>query len=197
MPVTGIVLAGGQSTRFGSDKASAILGGRTLLAWVVEAFCAFADDVLVVAAKGQTLPHTGARIVRDEFHEKGPLAGLVTGLAAAANDVCVAVSCDAPLVRPELLEHLAVAVDSNAAAVAEVGGRWQPLPGAYRVDACLGLFRERVRGGRRSMMGALEAVNALVLDQAEVRRFDPELLSFRSANTPEELAVLAALLGPG
>ena len=87
--VTGIIVAGGLSRRFGSDKASASLRGRPLLQWVRDALAPVVDEIVAVTAAGQALPpmHPAipVTVVEDREPERGPLAGLAAGFAAAVH----------------------------------------------------------------------------------------------------------------
>lgn len=195
---TAVILAGGKSSRFGADKASSLFLGRPLLQWVLDAAAVAADEVVIVGAAGQDLPgvtcRVPARIVRDRYPNAGPLAGLVTGFEAARPEVCLALSCDAPLLQAALLEALihGLADTSASVLVPEVEGRLQPLVAAYRRSACVDLFRESVEAGRLALTPAVQALNPLVMQEAQACSFDPGLLSFQSANTPAELEALRA-----
>jgi molybdopterin-guanine dinucleotide biosynthesis protein A len=203
--ITAVVLAGGKSRRFGSDKASALLAGRPMLQWVVDAVAEIAAEVVIVAAAGQAFPEVACsvplRIVRDRDDGLGPLAGMVAGFEESKSDVCLVVSCDAPLLVPELLRYLiGRGGPEDAVVLPEVGGRWQPLVGVYRTERSLPAFRERVRSGERGVVSAIEALgNVVVVAEAEVKQRDPELRSFFGVNTAEEFArlerVVSELLG--
>jgi molybdopterin-guanine dinucleotide biosynthesis protein A len=174
--LTGILLVGGASRRFGSAKALAPFEGTTLaerawglLAEVCEERLAFgkAEDEL-----GLRLPFA----VHDDGSDiRAPIAGLVAGLRAAANDVCVVVPVDCPLLTPEALLELAAACAD--AAVPQSG----PLPGAYARSA-LPVLERRLASGELSLRAALSE-----LDAAEVT-LDERLLA--NVNSPEELAAL-------
>jgi molybdopterin-guanine dinucleotide biosynthesis protein A len=169
-PLTGILLVGGASTRFGSPKALARLDGRTLaeIAWDTLAFC---DERLAVgkAADGLDLPFP---LVDDETDVRAPIAGLVAGLRAAANELCVVLPVDAPRMTAEALSTLAEAC--RDAAVPQSG----PLPGAYRRTA-LPALEHALSAGRLSLRDALTGLDTLVLD------VDPDLLL--NVNTPDDL----------
>ena len=192
--VTAVILAGGKSSRFGADKASTLLLGRPLLQWVLDAAAAAVDEVVVVGAVGEELPGVTcavpARIIRDRYANAGPLAGLVTGLEAADTDVCLALSCDAPLLQSSLLGALVGGLGAANAIVPEVEGHLQPLVAAYRRSACLETFRASVESGARALTVAVRALDPLVMQESEAWTLDPELLSFHSANTPAELEAL-------
>ncbi|MCC6267844.1 MAG: molybdenum cofactor guanylyltransferase [Dehalococcoidia bacterium] len=195
----GVILAGGKSSRFGSDKASAILAGQPLLQWVIDAVQQVCVEVLIIAARGQSLPAVSCdvplRVVRDRYLESGPLAGMVTAFEAAPEALCLVVSCDAPLIEPRLLRYLGEVAEGAMAVCPEAGGRAQPLVAVYRAADCLPAFREAVEGGERRVLRAMSSLGTVkLLPEDEVRRFDPGLRSFSGVNTPEELARAASLL---
>ena len=168
--LTGILLVGGASTRFGSPKALARLDGRTLaeIAWETLAFC---EERIAVgkAADGLELPFP---VLDDGTDVRAPIAGVVAGLRAAEHDVCVVVPVDTPRVDADTLRALAfVCAD---AAVPQTG----PLPGAYRRTA-LPALEASLTEGRLSLRDALAGLDTLVVD------VDPAVLL--NVNTPDDL----------
>ncbi len=194
--LSAIVLAGGKSTRFGSDKAAALLEGKPLLRWVLEAAKAVCDDVVVVRAVGQALPDVGmdVRVVQDRYEALGPLAGMVAGFEALRDGAAIVLSCDAPIVRPSLLRALAARLEGQDAACGRLSGRLQPLPGAYDIERCLPTFRARAERGELAVHVALAELGVCELDEPELRAFDPQLASYLNVNTPDDLSLAAAAL---
>jgi molybdopterin-guanine dinucleotide biosynthesis protein A len=168
--LTGVLLVGGASARFGSPKALARLDGRTLaeIGWATLAFC---DERLAVGkrADGLDLPFP---LIDDGTDVRAPIAGVVAGLRAAANDLCVVLPVDTPRITPEALAVLADACKD--AAVPQTG----PLPGAYRRTALPALERA-LSAGRLSLREALAALATLVVE------LEPALLL--NVNTPDDL----------
>jgi len=198
-----VVLAGGRSTRFGSDKASALLLGRPLLAWVIASVSEVVSDVVVVRARGQRLPSIDddgrVRVVEDRHEGKGPLAGMVAGFEAAATPLVVVASCDAPLLRPGLVGGIARLAGGHDIVLPHANGHPQPLLAIYRVATCLPNFEAAVERDDLKITGAYTGLAVRVVREEELMRFDPGLLSFMNANTPEALGALeprARELGP-
>lgn len=196
--VAGLVLAGGKSTRFGSDKASAVVAGKALLEWVVAGLEPVCDSLTIVVAAGQVLPPFTTRlpvtIAPDLYAEKGPLAGLVSGFGETSAPLCFAVSCDAPLVRPELVTALAALADDYDVVCPLVGGILQPLAAVYRPAACLPVFRDFVERGQLKITAAFGPLRVRVVREYEVRAADPEFESFLNLNRPDGLAAVEARL---
>ena len=194
----GIILAGGRSRRFGSDKASALLSGRPLLQWSVDALSRMCSEVIIVAARDQTLPPVEAagplRSVRDPEEYRGPLAAMVTGFELATAELCVVVSCDAPLVKRAVLQHLCSRIGGADVACANVGGKLQPLAAVYRRAPSVLVFRECVSQGELGVIAALGGLWVVTVAESELRVIDPDLRSFMNVNTPRDLADVLALL---
>ena len=194
-----IVLAGGKSSRFGSDKASALLRGRPLLQWVVSALGDVCQRIVVVRATGQVLPEITTAVeitvVEDLYEGRGPLAGLVAGFTGVTSELCFATACDVPLLQPGLVRHLASLADAHDVVCPVVDGFHQPLSSIYRKATCGPLFRELVEREELRIVPAYQQLDALIVEEAAIRDADPRLLSFRNANRPERLVEIEALLG--
>jgi molybdopterin-guanine dinucleotide biosynthesis protein A len=192
--VTGIILAGGRSSRFGSDKASALLHGRPLLHWVLAAVGSVAGEVVVVRAAGQVLPllagTPGVRVVDDVLSAEGPVVGLLSGLRTVATPLAVVASCDVPLVQPAVLHLLLDTLGEADAAVPLVGGRGQPLVAAYRVAPALAALESALDRGERGLQRALAPLRAVEVGEAALDQADPGLLSFHDVDEPSVLDAL-------
>jgi len=197
-PLTGIILAGGKSTRFGADKASALLSGRPLLQWVVAALGGVCAELVVVTAPGQSLPAIDSpvplRILADDVPALGPMGGLVTGMRVARTELCFGASCDSPLLRPALVYLLGAMADGFDAVCPAVGGRLQPLVSVYRTQTCLPVFGREVGAGNLKMTDALGHLRVRQVAEDDLRVADPALESFINANRREVLGQIEARL---
>ncbi len=165
--LTGVLLVGGASARFGSHKALAQLGGETLAERGWRVLGEACDEVLAVGkqADGLGLPFP---LLDDGSAERAPVFGVVAGLRAATNEVCVMLPVDCVAMTPEVLRALGESV-----AVAPSG----PLPGAY-AKAMLPALEERITRAELSLRGVnpttIELDPALLTDVdtvADLRRF--------------------------
>ena len=184
--ITAVVLAGGKSTRFGSDKASSPLAGWPMLDWVVRACAEVCAPVVVVHARGQTLPGVSVDVemAEDFVDGAGPLAGLAAGLRAANTEFAFVTSCDAPLVQPALIRLLVASLDGHDAACPKVDGRLQPLVALYRVPTTLEAAEEALVAGESSLHALLAHLRIAVVNEAAIRAVDPDLGSFVNINRP-------------
>lgn len=166
--LTGALLVGGASTRFGSPKALARIDGETFADRGRRVLAEACDEVLVVGKRGE-LPFD---VVDDGSETRAPIAGVVAGLRAAANEVVVFLPVDCPWMTAEAVRALGEAC--RDAAVPTTG----PLPGAWAKSA-LPVLEERLASGPLGLHRAYEA-----LDVATVE-LDPAVLA--DVDTPADL----------
>lgn len=163
-----VIVAGGYGTRFdGRDKAVAEVGGVPMIRRVADAVVPLVDELVVnlrsdqrstveAALDGLAVPVTYAV---DPVPDRGPLAGIATGLAATAAEYALVVACDMPLVDPEFVEFLferAAGHDGAVPVEREDDREWvQPLQAVYRVDATLAAARTVIDAGASRPLDAI------------------------------------------
>jgi molybdopterin-guanine dinucleotide biosynthesis protein A len=173
--LTGVLLVGGASSRFGAPKALARLGDETLAERTWRLLTETCDETIAVGKRADALP-LPFPVLDDGSAVRAPLAGVVAGLRAARNDVSVVVPVDVPLLTPQSVEALTAACAD--AAVPPTG----PLPGAYRKTALESLER-RLATGRLALRDALAELDAHIVE------LDPWELA--NVNTPADLEAAA------
>ena len=196
--ISGIVLAGGRSSRMGSDKASLLLDGHSLLHRTVAALDAVVDEVVIVRAADQSIPLVQRRgslvVVEDPVEGQGPLFGMATGLEASSGQIALVVGVDHPFLRPALLRLLVERIRGGERWVLPIAdGRPQPLCSAFASDA-LEVMRRHIEAGARAPMAVAAELGMVRLPEEEWRTVDPEGLSFVDVDTPEEFEAARARL---
>ncbi|MFI5058790.1 MAG: molybdenum cofactor guanylyltransferase [Candidatus Acidiferrales bacterium] len=186
--IAGYVLAGGESTRFGKDKALADVSGKPMLVRMCELLRSVVNEVTVIADP-EKYAGLGFRCVADCWPAAGPLGGIITALedAGARNESPewnLIVSCDMPFLTREWLAHLAgrALKSSSQVALPESAHGPEPLCACYRTDAAPALraaFERRIR----KITDALKQVTTEVLDEAHWKRFDSAGRLFWNMNT--------------
>lgn len=176
MTVLGAILAGGQSRRFGSDKALADIGGQPMICRVAEALAPFVAGIVV---SGHPAPPVGLIGVADRPHpDLGPLGGLAGALfhaRAHSHAGVLSVGCDTPILDADLLSHLGKAGRATFVTDAPIIGYW---PSALYET----LLAHLATDPRRSMRGWTAAIGAMPM---ALPRPIPNV------NTPEDLALLS------
>jgi len=196
----GIILCGGRSTRMGSSKALLEFGAETMLQRVVRLLGAVVSPLVVVAAPGQELPELPAAVIvtRDEQEGRGPLEGLRAGLKALPADVEMAyvTSCDVPLLVPGFVERMVHLLGDHDISVMEIDGFAHPLSAVYRRHT-LGQVEALLAAERLRPAFLFEAVSTRRVQRAEMVDVDPQLLTLRNLNTPQDYTDALALAGLG
>ena len=184
-PVTGIVLAGGDSRRMGRDEAFLTLSGRSLIEIVVDRMAKVCTEVLVVAGDVRPYAGMGDRLVTDHYRGVGVLGGLHAGLLAARNDLTLVVGCDMPFLEPALLQAFVNWARRFDVAVLKRGEYLEPLHGAYR-RTCLPAITAVIRGNNRRLLSFFPDVRIRYVTAEEVAAIDPAFRSFRNVNKRED-----------
>jgi len=188
MPVVeGFILAGGASSRMGTDKARLMLDGRTFLEHIAGALHAIAPNISMVGARpvsfGASLP-----VVADIHRDCGALGGIHAALRASRAPWAAIVSCDLPFVTGELFLRLKDFCDEDTDAVAPLqsDGRPQPLCALYSPAGCLEFVEQLLREGERRPRVLLRQVRTRWVVPTELVDLPDAGLFFMNVNTPED-----------
>ncbi len=206
--VVAIVLAGGASSRFGSDKLSAELDGRPLLHHALDAVASVAGPIVVVVAPEVPEPRLPegladrVRIARDPVAHGGPLAGLAAGLAMLAADatehasvrdeaprIALVVGGDMPGLVPGVLRLLGerLAAEPDVSAMTLAASPVAPLPMAVRRAGVSEAAIACLAAGRHSLRALLDSVPSAVIAPEAWRGLDPEGATLQDIDRPEDL----------
>jgi molybdenum cofactor guanylyltransferase len=132
MNFSAVILAGGQSSRMGSDKAWLKLNGQTLLARQIKlARDSGAAEVWISGRVGVDYSGLDGRVVFDAFHDAGPLAGIERALDAASHSLCLTLAVDMPELTPALLQKLLSHCEASRGVVPWMNNRMEPLAAVY------------------------------------------------------------------
>lgn len=190
--VTAFILAGGQSTRMGSDKALLKTEGVTLLERALAKARQIAETVMVAGAR-ERYGEFAAEIVEDEFAQCGPLGGIHAALGASKSELNVVLSVDTPSVSVEFLGYLVGRAQKESDALAVVpdaAGGVQGTCAVYR-RPFRAVAEQQLKRGRYKITDTLALVRVVYVEESEMRDagFDPAM--FANLNTPEEFSRFA------
>ena len=178
---SGAVLAGGQSSRMGRDKALIDLGDRRLIQVATDALHeAGATEVFVVGGDREALAGLGLRFVADAHPGEGPLGAIITALRAAHEATVVVLACDHIATEGVAVRSVLGALGDADVAIPVVEGHSQVLHAAWRRRALPTLEAAFARGAR--------SVRAPLADLSVVQLLDGDPCWFRDADTPSDLA---------
>ena len=184
------ILAGGKSSRFGSDKALALFSGQPLIQRIAEIVRPHVARIVVVADRTDRYAHLGLHTIPDLEAGLGPLGGLLAALSNCQDDGWLfLLSCDLLTVNPAWLDILLEHRTSTSRAVAFRTDRWQPLLALYKTSI-RNTVMDRLRSSDRSMQALLIEVGAI---EAPLPSDWPKMLQ---ANHPQDLIKASHIIEP-
>jgi molybdenum cofactor guanylyltransferase len=185
------VLAGGQSSRMGTDKTLLEIAGQPLIRRMLAIARTVAPTPRIVGSAEKF--HRFAEVVEDVFPGCGPLAGIHAALRASHADLNLILAVDMPFVPPEFLRYLAdqAAASHALVTVPLAEGRWQPLCAMYR-RAFADVAEQALREGKYKIDPLFQSVEVRSIEEGELVEHGFSSGIFRNLNTPEDVqAVLS------
>lgn len=180
MNISGIILAGGESSRMGVEKGLVSFLGRPMIEHVIDHMTPACDE-LIISANNKEYERYLLPVVPDTFINSGPLAGIVACMQVAAGTKCLVASCDLPLVSTRLFNYLIRHSADHDITVFKNGDFIQPLCGVYNRSIYKRLI-DYIRKGDVGLQYLLKQFDTLVLDPAAITGIKPgeEMINFNS-----------------
>ena len=182
--ITGIVLAGGKSSRMGSDKGLLTINDKTFVEHVIVAMKPLVDKIIIVS-NNKDYDQFGYRRVEDSIKDSGPLAALYSGLKHSETEFNLVLSCDIPMIKTELLKKLVDAdLENHEVVQIESNTKTMPLIAMYKkqcMHKCLELLQQ---GERRLRVAVNELKTKTIIIDAEFDQF------VKNVNTKEDLKTI-------
>jgi len=185
--LTAIILAGGKSSRIGSDQDKAILklNGKRLIDIVISKLKHIVGDNIIIVGPPERYP-SYKKVVPDLFNKKGLLIGLYSGLKASASRYNLVVGCDMPFLKVELLQYMRDKIGSNDIIIPRYTKSYiEPLCAIYNKD-CLKVMERNIKAGILSIRRIFPYLKVKYIEEEEIKRIDPKLNSFFNINFKED-----------
>ncbi len=203
--ITGVVLAGGQSSRFGSNKALALLEGESLIGRACRVLSGLFDEVIIITNRPEEYSFLPFKKFQDIYPGFGPMSGIHSALNHAITEAVFTTACDMPLLDERLIRFMVglFAEDQGrkgprpAAIIPRFEGRLQPLHAIYSKRA-LKALEELLKGKRPKMANLADMVPCRIVPEEDVlaqldrRRLEAGLHPFRNINRKDDLKEIEA-----
>lgn len=144
-PVTGIILAGGESRRMGTQKPWVTYKGKLLIQWIFDSLSAICGEIIIISNSGD-YSFLNAKVYPDNYPGNGPAAGIEAGLSHCATSLALVSSCDTPNLTPALFSYLLEKHGGFDVSLAAHDGHNEPLIGVYS-QKVHSVFRESILAG--------------------------------------------------
>jgi molybdopterin-guanine dinucleotide biosynthesis protein A len=184
--VSGLILAGGESSRYGKNKALVHINGIPLIQRVSRVMQTLFQEVILITNTPDEYSFLNLPMYEDIIKGLGPLGGLFTGLTMMANDAGFLVGCDMPFLNRELIRHIVGIRDNCDVIVPKISGLMEPLHALYS-KGCLPYLRKLIDSRKYQIFQFFSEVSVKYVDESFIRRFDPEIRCFYNINEPQQL----------
>jgi len=182
--ISAIILAGGKSSRMGSEKGFLEVNGKNFMSRIIAAVKPFVSDIIIVSDNA-AYDIFECKRHDDLIKNSGPLAGLFTGLFYSESDTNLVLSCDVPLINEAVIQQLLMSFDAKYEAnQLQSEGKTMPLVAIYKKQ-CMHPFLEQLKKGERRLRTVVEQLRTKTIT------IDKELAPLiRNINTPSELITI-------
>jgi len=154
--ITGIILAGGKSSRMGTDKGFLMLNDKPFVQCSIDALKPLVSEILIVS-DNPDYDVFGLKRINDITKNAGPVAGICSGLEASSTAYNIILSCDIPLINSEILQKLINNIDGVSQIIqAESNGKSMPLIALYNKDV-KNIFEDFLKNDERRLHIAIKA----------------------------------------
>ncbi|MHB8158124.1 MAG: molybdenum cofactor guanylyltransferase [Desulfocucumaceae bacterium] len=184
MDISGIILAGGKSTRMGKNKALLEIGGLAMIERVIRVVSPACTEIIIAGGENE-FGHLGYPIVQDIYPGFGPLSGLHAGLSAAMNHYSFVTACDVPFLDGGLIKKMVMEIEEGYGAVILKAGEFlEPLFSIYGKEF-VKAAESCILSGQYKVTAPLALVRwkTVTIDPEEIRDLNKLLLN---VNTPDE-----------
>jgi molybdopterin-guanine dinucleotide biosynthesis protein A len=189
MNMRAIILAGGQNRRIKTNKSLLRLGDKTVIEWITESLFRVFPEIIIVTNNPELYSGLGCRLTKDLFPAKGSLVGLYSGLLVSPSQYNFLVACDMPFVNYHLIRYLVDLVQKQKnnieLLIPKTDEGYQPLHAIYSRD-CLPLIKKQLEEANLKILDLFPHLQLKEVEQEELIRFDPQLLSFFNINTLDD-----------
>ncbi|MCF6295669.1 MAG: molybdenum cofactor guanylyltransferase [Flavobacteriaceae bacterium] len=180
--ITGIILAGGKSSRIGSDKGFVLLKNKPFIQHIIEAVQPLVDEIIIVS-NNPDYDIFMLKRVNDLMKDSGPLAGLYTGLHYSNTENNLVLSCDVPLINTETLRKLTEQKEENADIIQlESKGKTMPLIAMYKKHSESKFFELLQQGERRLRFAVNQCKVKTIVLSAALEKFTTNINTLNNLN---------------
>jgi molybdopterin-guanine dinucleotide biosynthesis protein A len=184
--ISGIILAGGKSSRYGRNKALVEVDGIRLIERVIRVLEPLFEHLIIITNTPQDYAYLKLPMVEDLIKGLGPLGGVFTGLQTMSEDAGLFVACDMPFLSGELIHHMVDVLEDFDAVVPKVDWKIEALHAIY-TKRCIPAIEKLIDNKEYQVIRFFETIRVRYLNREEILNIDPEMRSFFNINTPEEL----------
>ena len=191
--ITGIILAGGSSKRYGQDKAFLKIGNTRLIDSILQEMQTVFKRVILITNEKIKYEYLEIPMFEDLVKGFGPLGGIYTGLMSIPDQAGFFVACDMPHINRQLVRYMVDIKGNHRAVVPAVADKIEPLYAIY-FQSCLKPIKHLIDTNRYQVRLFFDSIPVRYVKEDEIRRFCCPSKAFLNINTPDEFAKIKSLI---
>lgn len=187
---TGVILAGGRSSRFGANKSLALYRGKPLISHVAESLERIFPELLLITNEPETFAFLGWPMTGDYYPDCGPLAGIHAALKTIETEQAFLIGCDMPLIRPAFITALCSLPGDWEAVLPWHQSGPEPLHAVYRKSVHAFLENQLAQGNYK-LIEILRALRLRIVETEEIKALGGDPSVFYNINQKKDLEQLS------
>ncbi len=183
--ISAIILAGGKSSRMGTDKGLMDFNGKLMISYIIETLNSLQLPIHIIS-NNANYASLGFPTHTDLIEDAGPVGGIYTGLKKVNSETSIVLSCDVPFVTAELLNTLIEQSQNHDASIAKFQNKLHPLIGVYN-NSCTDIFKEHLDKRQYKLMKVCDNLELNIVDFTQHESLASSHF-FANINSPKEIA---------
>ncbi|MCL0032720.1 molybdenum cofactor guanylyltransferase [Peptococcaceae bacterium] len=192
MNFSAAVLAGGKSSRMGTDKAFLEIKHCCMIDRVLSELRKITDDILIITNNLEKYNYRDVYICKDIYQDVGPIAGIHSALVHSQKQAVLIVACDMPFIKASLAKYLVDNLKDYDAVVPVINSFFEPLFAVYKTS-CIPYIEQYIEHGKRKISGFFSLINLKCIDERHISSIVDPNIAFYNVNTPKELKLAKAI----
>lgn len=178
-PITGIILAGGNSSRFGTDKTQYLLNGKSLINYSIEVLQPICDEIIISTNKPDDFKNKGFLTVMDKFVNCGPLGGIFSSLVKSKTEHNLIIGCDMPNLCTDLFRKILVNKNGYDIVIPVHNGNTETMASYFNKSVLITL-EDAILSKKYKITEAISGLNTYFLDVSIFEFYNNDL--FKNIN---------------
>lgn len=194
MNASGVINAGGKSTRMKFNKAFAVLDGTPIIEIIINKFTPVFKEIFIISNEPELYEKLGYPVYPDIYPGKGPVGGMHAALSHAAYENIFILGCDMPFMDMRIADYLLEKLGEMDSVVPRIRGYLQPMSAVYN-KKCLPRLQYNLETDRLKLTRLFEELNALIIEEEELQCFGNLDEIFFNVNDQEALQKAEIIAG--
>jgi len=170
MLISGVINAGGKSSRMKFNKAFAKINGKPIINIIIDKFTPVFQEIIIISNEPELFENLGYKVYEDIYPGKGPVGGMHAALSYAAYEQVFILGCDMPFVDMRIAEYMLEKLGDKDSVVPRIKGYLQPMSAVYS-KKCLPRLKYNLETDRLKLTRLFEELNALIIEEEELACF--------------------------